>query len=151
MVSLSRPVDPDAPPSRTGRGWALLLIGMGGALGTMLRAALESAFSPAPGGWPWATFSINVVGAFLLAVLLEALSLLGPDDGWLRGTRLGVGTGVLGGFTTYSAYMVETVQLGEAGGYLLGLGYAATSLFLGFVAAWSGMVAVAALHRRRVG
>ena len=55
------------------------------------------------GGVPVATFGINVVGAFLLSVLLELLAKHGLDIGWSRRVRLGVGTGALGGFTTYSA------------------------------------------------
>lgn len=151
MVSWNQPVDPDSRTPGTGRGWALLLIGAGGAVGTMLRATLEFTFPAVPGGWPWTTFGINVAGAFLLAVLLEALTVLGQDAGWLRRARLGIGTGLLGGFTTYSAFMVETLQLGDIAGYMMAFGYVAASLVLGFTAAWAGTVGVSALHRRHAG
>ena len=65
---------------------------------------------PAWAGVPVATFGINVVGAFLLGVLLELLAKHGLDIGWSRRVRLGVGTGALGGFTT-SALAVETATL----------------------------------------
>lgn len=151
MVAWAQTVDPGASSARSGRGWLLLLIGLGGALGTTVRSALETAFPAEPGAWPWATLCINVAGAFVLAVLLETLTMLGSDRGWLRRVRLGVGTGMLGGFTTYSTFIVETLHLGDAGGYLAATGYAATSLLLGFSVAYAGMVGVGALHRRRVG
>lgn len=147
MASWTPPVAPATRAPGAGRGWAVLLIGAGGAVGTMLRATLELTFPAAPGGWPWTTFGINIAGAFLLAVLLEAIAVLGRDEGWLRGVRLGVGTGLLGGFTTYSAFMVETLQLGDTAGYLVAFGYVAASLVLGFMAAWAGTVGVSALHR----
>ncbi len=126
----------------------LLLIGLGGAVGTTVRLALETAFPTPAGTWPWATFCINVTGAFVLAVLLETLRVLGPDQGWLRRIRFGVGTGLLGGFTTYSTFMVETAQLGQFGNYLTAFGYVSASLLLGFAAALAGMAGVSALHRR---
>ena len=143
-------VDPDAAPARPRRAPTLLLIVLGGAVGTTLRAALETAYPSAVGSWPWATFVINVTGAFLLAVVLETLSVLGPDEGWSRRVRLGVGTGLLGGFTTYSTFMVEAARLGRAGEYVTTLAYVAASILLGVAAAWAGMSLVSALHRRRV-
>lgn len=151
MVAWPTPVDPDPPRHGSRHGSALLMIGLGGAIGTLARHTLESAFPAAQGTWPWTTFCINVTGAFVLAVLLETLTVFGPDEGWFRRIRLGVGTGILGGFTTYSTFMVETVQLGGSGGYVVALGYAVGSLVLGFAAAYAGMVGVGAVHRRRVG
>jgi fluoride exporter len=69
---------------------------------------------PAWAGVPVATFGINIVGALLLGVLLELLAKHGHDIGWSRHVRLGVGTGALGGFTTYSALAVETATLAAA-------------------------------------
>ena len=67
--------------------------------------------TPRLAGVPIATFGINVIGAFLLGVLLELLADYSHDVGWSRRVRLGVGTGGLGGFTTYSALATETVVL----------------------------------------
>ncbi len=147
MASWPEPLDPDAPSKRSRPGWRLLLIGLGGAVGTLVRFGVESTIPPAAGGWPFATFLINISGAFILAALLETLSREGPDDGWRRRIRLGVGTGVLGGYTTYSTFMVETALLGGAGHYLIAFGYAAISVGLGVVAAWAGMAVVSAVHR----
>jgi len=122
----------------TARGATTLVVFAGGALGTATRAALEAA-NPAPqGGWPWATFLINVSGAFVLGLLLELLSRRGPDVGARRLLRLGLGTGVMGGYTTYSTFALETVRLLEGGALLLGLGYALGSVLLGLAAAWAG-------------
>ncbi len=148
MSRWTRPVDPDVSAVLPGRGQTLLLIGLGGALGTTVRSALEAAFPAATGTWPWATFCINVSGAFVLAVLLESLSVLGPDEGWFRRIRFGVGTGALGGFTTYSTFMVEAARLGRAGDPVMVFSYVSATLVLGFAGAWAGMAAVSALHRR---
>jgi fluoride exporter len=86
------------------------LVAAGGGAGTGLRYLITTVV-PAWAGVPVATLGINVVGAFLLSVLLELLAKRGLDIGWSRRVRLGVGTGALGGFTTYSALAVETATL----------------------------------------
>ena len=119
-------------------GLKSLLIVVGGALGTAVRAALENAYPAQPGGWPWATFLINVSGAFVLGLLLEMLARSGPDTGVRQYLRLGVGTGVLGGYTTYSTFAVESVKLLGGGAVPVGLGYAVASVLLGLAAALGG-------------
>lgn len=126
----------------------LALIVVGGACGTSARAGLEGAFGASAGQWPWITLGINVLGSLVLGVLLEALA-SGDDRGWRRSVRLGVGTGVMGGFTTYSSYAVETVNLMLAGQWLLALGYALVSVLIGIAAAAAGIVAVRRLRRRQ--
>ena len=108
---------------------------LGGMVGTLIRTVLESAFPPAAGTWPWTTFVINVTGSALLGALLEALVRLGPDRGIRRLLRLGVGTGVIGGFTTYSTFAVEADQLTLAVHPALALGYAVGSIAAGLTAA----------------
>ncbi|MGC3952677.1 MAG: CrcB family protein [Propionicimonas sp.] len=114
------------------------LILLGGSLGTFVRWWLESSFGAPPGQWPWATFWINLSGSFLLAVLLDALAAGGEDVGWRRYLRLGVGTGVLGGYTTYSSFAVEAVELGRAGEAGLMVLYGAGSVALGIALAYAG-------------
>lgn len=83
----------------------LVSIALGGALGAVLRHALVVA-EPDDTGFPWTTFAINVVGAFLLALL--------PASSWVRRHHLLpplLGTGVLGGFTTLSAWSEQTRRL----------------------------------------
>ncbi|MFT4294952.1 MAG: CrcB family protein [Micropruina sp.] len=123
------------------RGLSSTVVLVGGAVGTAVRAALESAFPAQPGGWPWATFAINLTGSFLLGLLLETLSRRGPDAGLRRYLRLGLGTGVMGGYTTYSSFAVESVRLLGLGGgaIVVGIGYALGSVALGLAAAFAGM------------
>lgn len=150
MVSWPEPVAPGAPGGRPRRRWTLALIGVGGAAGTLMRFGIEAAVPVGGNGWPWPTFLINIAGALVLAALLELLVLTGPDSGWRRRLRLTVGTGMLGGFTTYSSFMVEAALLGGTGQYLIALGYASMSVVLGFTAAWVGISAVNVLHRRHL-
>lgn len=95
-------------------------------MGTAIRAALESAFAAAPGAFPWVTFAINVLGSLLLGALLGAL---GPRKVPLR---LALGTGLLGGFTTYSTFIVELLALPV----LTATAYALGSVLAGVSAAW---------------
>ncbi len=117
------------------------LIGMvvtGGTVGTAIRAALERAVPSDPGGWPWATFVVNITGAFVLGALLEMLIRTGPDSGWRRRVRLTAGTGLLGGYTTYSTFAVEIVEGARGSAPLLGPLYGLVSVALGVAAAAAG-------------
>lgn len=124
------------------------LVFAGGSVGTFVRWSLESSLGSPPGAWPWATFWINLSGSFLLAVLLDTLAATGEDVGWRRYVRLGVGTGVMGGYTTYSTFAVEAVELGRAGSLGLVLLYGAGSVLLGLGLAYAGGWGVRHLHRR---
>lgn len=128
--------------ARHGRGLSrvglLAVIFLGGALGTFVRAALQDAFPVRTGAVPWVVLAINLAGALVLGLLLEALARSGADVGWRRTVRLAVGTGVLGGFTTYSTLAVESAQ-GLAGGSLLvGVAYPLASIVLGVALAMMG-------------
>jgi fluoride exporter len=93
---------------------------------------------PNVAGIPIATLSINVIGAFLLGALLEFLADRSPDTGWSQRTRLGIGTGGLGGFTTYSALATETVILaGTHPGRAIG--YAMATVIIGAAASVAGI------------
>ena len=120
---------------------------IGGGAGVLTRYGLEQAI-PSPSGWPLATLLINLSGAWALGALLEGLHRRGPDVGMRRSLRLQLGTGFLGGFTTYSALALESVQLlaleENAGAGL----YLALSLFGGALASWSGIWCGAAYDRR---
>jgi CrcB protein len=111
-------VEPATNPAHQPRpahlSWANIgLVAAGGAGGTGLRYLITMVV-PAWAGMPVATFGINIVGAQLLGVQQELLAKHGHDIGWSRHVRLGVGTGALGGFTTYSALAVETATLAAA-------------------------------------
>ncbi len=125
------------------------LITLGGAVGTSTRAVIENAVPSSPGGWPWATFGINVTGAFVLGLLLEVLARTGPDRGWRRRVRLTVGTGFLGGYTTYSTFAVEATGLTKDAPHVLGILYAVASVVLGVLAAALGYLLATRLAGRR--
>jgi CrcB protein len=127
-------------------GWLGLILA-GAMIGTSARAALEAAWPATPGAWPWTTFWINLSGSLVLGALLEFLAASRLDANRQRGLRLGLGTGLIGGFTTYSTFAAETAALGTSGAFLLSLGYALVSVTAGVLLAASGML----LARRLVG
>jgi CrcB protein len=116
----------------------VLLVFVGGALGTVSRYLLGLVI-PTLGGFPLATFAVNIVGAFALGLLLEGLLRGGNDVGWRQRVRLLFGPGFMGGFTTYSSLCVETVLLTEHGRYVTGGAYAVASLLVGIAAAAAGV------------
>lgn len=118
----------------------LALVALGGTIGSALREGLVLAFPTT--GFPTTVFIINIVGAFVLGALLEGLSWGGPDEGGRRAIRLFGGTGVLGGFTTYSALATSSAQL-LAEHWGTGITYAALSLVAGYAASWLGIIAAA--------
>ncbi len=128
--------------------WVPLII-VGGTAGTAARAMLESAFPPSPAALPWVTLVINVTGSFVLGLLLEILAAAGPDRGRRRAIRLTVGTGVLGGFTTYSTFMIEAANRLRDGQVVIAVTYLVGSVLLGLVAAGAGIgIAVRIRHAR---
>jgi fluoride exporter len=136
------------PPARPRLHWGdIALVGIGGTFGTAARY-LASEGIPGWQGMPVATFVINVVGAFALGLLLERLVRAGSDVGIRHSVRLGVGTGFLGGFTTYSALAVDTEQLAAAGHPGVAVLYAALTVVVGAVATVLGILAAG---RRRTG
>lgn len=109
---------------------------LGGALGAALRYGLSLWMAPiALGlGFPVATLLANVLGSFVLGVLLE---LCGRGI-WPEVVRLSVGVGVLGAFTTFSTFSVETEQLWAAGQQNRAVVYAVLSVLGGVLAAFLG-------------
>lgn len=108
----------------------ILLVALGGTLGTAARLAV-ALWLPDGGGIPLGTLVVNVIGALLIGVLAARL----PHT---TDVRVLLGTGVLGGFTTYSAFTVGAVEL-WADAPLLALAYAGGSLVLGLAAAAAGL------------
>ena len=125
----------------------IALVMIGGGAGVLSRYGLEEAV-PSPSGWPLATLLINLSGAWALGALLEGLHRRGPDVGTRRSLRLLLGTGFLGGFTTYSALALESVLLLAPEDSSSAALYLALSLFGGALASWSGIWCGAAFDRR---
>ncbi|WP_298443100.1 fluoride efflux transporter FluC [Gordonia sp. (in: high G+C Gram-positive bacteria)] len=136
-----------------GQGPAIGLVFVGGMVGALARYGVELALPAASGAFPWATFTVNIVGAFILGLLLESLVLAGPDTGMRRRARLFCGTGFTGAFTTYSSFAVEIGMLTHGGSAGVAAAYAAASLAAGLAVMafglWTANVARAALGGAR--
>ena len=115
---------------------AYLLAALGGALGALARWAVGLALPRSSESWPWGTLTVNLVGCLLIGVLLAVLDARRPDDDRLR-TFLGAG--VLGGFTTFSAFAVEATDLMRAGSPTMAAAYVAVSVLGGLVAVAAGL------------
>ena len=112
------------------------LVALGGALGSMLRWGLSGAVQRWTGSaFPWGTFAVNAAGSLavgLIAALALERALVSPA------VRLFSIVGVLGGFTTFSAFSYETLALLRDGQWLAASGYALGSVAVGIVAAMIG-------------
>ncbi|MCY0880871.1 MAG: CrcB family protein [Firmicutes bacterium] len=120
------------------------LVAAGGALGAVARYAIAQwIVSP---NWPLNYLIINVSGALLIGMLM---TLAGEFSVISSRTRIFLGVGVLGGYTTFSTYMLGIFQMIAAGHWLNAYAYAVGSLILGLLATWSGMIAIRALFMSR--
>jgi CrcB protein len=117
---------------------------VGGALGTLLRAALEEAFPHPATAWPWPTFGVNIGAAFLLGYFVTRLQERLPLSSYRRPL---LGTGVCGGLSTFSTMQVEILKMISAGDWGLAAGYAAASIAAGYAAL---QLATAMVRRVRV-
>ncbi|MDT5092473.1 MAG: fluoride exporter [Mycobacterium sp.] len=105
----------------------------GGAIGTVARAGLEALADPDPARWPWATFAVNIVGAFLLGYFTTRLLERLPLSSYRRPL---LGTGLCGGLTTFSTMQVETLKMLEHHHYGLAAGYTIASIAAGLLAVY---------------
>ena len=125
-------------------GRELAAVFVGGAVGTLARAGLEALAAPDPGHWPWPTFIVNIVGAFLLGYFVTRLLERLPTSSYRRPL---LGTGLCGGLTTFSTMQVETIKMLEHRHYGLAAGYTLASIVAGLLAVY---VATAITRRVRV-
>ncbi|MBV9195867.1 MAG: fluoride efflux transporter CrcB [Solirubrobacterales bacterium] len=117
----------------------------GGAVGALARAGVARAVPTAPGHWPWATFSVNIAGALILAWLTTRLTeIVAPALYW----RFLLGTGFCGALTTFSTFQIEVIKLARHGQPALAAAYAGASIAAGLAAA---IVATLVARRRRYG
>ncbi|WBO68050.1 fluoride efflux transporter CrcB [Streptomyces camelliae] len=121
------------------------VVAIGGALGACGRYGLSLAWPTPPGSFPWATFWTNVIGCAVIGVFMVLIT-----DVWAahRLIRPFFGTGVLGGFTTFSTYAVDIRKLVDGGRLGIGLAYLAATLCAALAAVW---LASAAARRIIVG
>ncbi len=141
-------IDPDLAPRQPWSDPVLLVaVLVGGLVGTLARYGLDVTWPTPTGGFPWVTFVINASGALALGALLAAIGRADHPPRWLRPL---FGTGLLGGWTTYSTLMVEVAVLGKGGDVGTGALYLAASLVAGLTAVVVGKAGVALLWPRRV-
>lgn len=116
----------------------VLLIAVGGATGSVLRYLVGRFVSPQTAGathWHWQTLIVNLTGAFLIGLLLAVAA----RHGWPGWWRPLVAVGLLGGFTTFSTFSLEVVEMGMAGEPALAAGYAGASLGFGVLGCLLGL------------
>jgi CrcB protein len=137
---------------------AMLVVFVGGALGTLARYLLSLVIPPLPlagpvgllyRGIPLATLLVNVLGAFLLGLLLSAIARRGAESRRGRTIRLLVGTGFMGGFTTYSSLAVETIGLGSVHNAWYSAAYCLVTLIVGLGASLAGIALGSRISRPR--
>jgi fluoride exporter len=116
----------------------------GGALGALARAALGTLAVPDPARWPWPTFVVNIVGAFLVGYFTTRLLERLPLSSYRRPL---LGTGFCGGLTTFSTVQVETLKMIEHGHWGLAAGYTIVNIVVGLLAVY---LATALVRRVRV-
>lgn len=121
--------------------YSILLVMSGGAIGAGLRFGLSRALPYSGQGWPWSTFVANILGGLAMGIL-AAWVLRGENSA--EPLRLFVGVGVLGGFTTFSAFSLEMARMIEQGQTGLAAGYALASVLLALGALFAGMTAAKA-------
>jgi CrcB protein len=113
-----------------------LIVAAGGALGAVARYGLARLL-PAT-GWPWATLTANVAGGLLMGLLAGWLAFRGGAHG--ESIRLLAAVGGLGGFTTFSAFSLETALMIERREFALAGGYVAASVVLSIAALFVGLM-----------
>lgn len=142
--AVSRPVGPDVDlrvPRRRFKPrralWPTLgVISAGGVLGSLARYGLSQAFSHPPGAFGWVTFAINVTGCLLIGVLMVAITEVWRVHALVRPF---LGVGVLGGFTTFSTYVVDVQQAVTAGAPRTALAYLAATPVCALAAVYAGV------------
>ena len=124
---------------------ATLLVFLGAGLVGALRHGINVASARAWGAaFPWGTLIVNVAGSFAMGALAAWLALK-AGEGWSQPVRLFLATGVLGGFTTFSAFSLDAVLLWERGEPGLALGYVAGSVVLSIAGLIAGLGLVRSL------
>ncbi|GKX34343.1 MAG: putative fluoride ion transporter CrcB [Rhizobiaceae bacterium MnEN-MB40S] len=120
-----------------------LIVALGGAVGASLRHLTSLLtlrwFGP---GFPWGTLTVNIVGSFLMGVFIELLARKFDSSQELR---LLIATGIMGGFTTFSAFSLDVAVMWERGATLTAAGYVLASVALSILALFAGLALVRGL------
>jgi len=119
----------------------LAAIFAGGAVGASARTGLVDLAPTHPGGWPWVTFAVNIVGCILLGYFVTRLQERLPITAYRRPL---LGTGFCGALTTFSTFQLELLRMLDQGDAGLAIGYGIASLLFGF----AGVAVGTAIVRR---
>lgn len=122
-----------------GQGPVVAVVAVGGALGALARWAAVTVLPTPPGDAPWTTLGVNLLGCLLIGVLIALVTDAVVAHPLLRPF---LGTGVLGGFTTFSGYAVDGHRLLLDGRWLAAAGYLGGTLVGAMLAAWLGLALV---------
>lgn len=118
-------------------GWReFVAVAVGGVIGTGIRLAADTLIPHEATGFPVSTLLVNIVGAFVLGVLVSSIWTRLRTPNWLKA---GLGTGMLGSFTTFSAFVTSLLTEATQGMWWLAIAYLLASLMLGFAAATLGI------------
>jgi CrcB protein len=120
-------------------------ISAGGMIGALARYGLSTAWPHPASGFAWSTFVINVTGCLLIGVLMVIVTDVLPHR---RLVRPFLGVGVLGGYTTFSTYIVDIHKAAAAGAPLVALSYLAATLIAAVLAVWAGSAVTSLVVRR---
>lgn len=114
----------------------MALVALGGAIGSVLRYSVGRVMGPqADTSIPWHTFAVNASGAFAIGLLL----VIAARSGWPAWWRPLIAVGILGGYTTFSTFSLEVVELGLRGHFVVAAGYAIGSLSAGIAGCAAGI------------
>jgi fluoride exporter len=121
----------------------LLAVAVGGAIGSVARYLLAGIIQPAGSSFNWGILAVNVIGAFVMGLIVEASALkynLAPE------MRAFLTVGILGGFTTFSTFSLDSVLLIQRGAYAAAAGYIGGSVILSILALFAGLYLVRAIY-----
>jgi fluoride exporter len=122
-----------------------LLVFLGAGIGGALRHTVNLGCARYFGiAFPWGTVTVNILGSFLMGLLAGWLAFK-SQEGWSQPLRLFLTTGILGGFTTFSAFSLDAVLLWERGAAASAAGYVAASVLLSISGLVAGLVLVRAI------
>lgn len=110
-----------------------LLVALGGGIGSMLRYGISLILNAKY--FPWPTLAVNIIGSFIIGLVIATSY---KEESFLYNWKLFLATGICGGFTTFSTFSLENLELLQNGKYLLALTYIGLSILIGLAAVWAG-------------
>ncbi|GAA2768227.1 fluoride efflux transporter CrcB [Streptomyces paradoxus] len=135
---MTAPEERRRPPARRPPSWraqapVVAVVSLGGGVGATARYAASLWWTTAPKGFPWTTFWVNIAGCAVIGVFMVVITEIRPAHPLVRPF---FGTGVLGGFTTFSTYAVDIRRLIDGGQAGTGLAYLAATPLAALAAVW---------------